>query len=293
MDTRHMRYFMALAETLHFGRAATRVNMSQPPFSRQIAMIEKTLGVRLFDRNSRNVTLTVAGKRFMADCQAVLSQFEAACRDAQLVASGMKGELRLGFMMHTAETIIPRLARLYYEAKPDIRVILDERTPIEIDELLLEGKLDAAVTFRPEQSTSLETVHLATERLRLLLPARHRLADAKTVGPQELRDEKLIAAPATVAPKLHSAITAYFASSGIVPNFRFEPRLQHTIIRLVAEGLGVALIPESLCRDLGDDLSSTFLTDAPEFGIVLCAPIDTNNPAVPPLMALARSLYSV
>ncbi len=292
MDTRHMRYFMALAETLHFGRAAARMNMSQPPFSRQIAMIEKTLGVTLFERNSRNVALTPAGKHFMKDCQDVLSQFEAACRDAQLVANGVKGELRLGFMMHAAQSTIPRLARLYSEARPDIHLILDERTPADIDEMLVEGKLDAAVTFGAEHSPHLQTVPLAVERLRLILPEDHPLVGAKEVGALDIGGEKLIASPATVAPALRSAIAIYFATSGIVPNFAFEPRLQHTIIRLVAEGLGVALIPESLCADLGAGLSSRPLSKAPKFKVVLCAPAAAKNPAVSSLMDLGRTIHT-
>lgn len=291
MDTRHMHYFMALAETLHFGRAAARMNMSQPPFSRQIATIEKTLGVTLFERNSRNVALTAAGTHFMKDCQEVLSQFEAACRDAQLVANGVKGELRLGFMMHAAQSIVPRLARLYSEARPDVHLILDERTPVDIDEMLIEGKLDAAVTFGAEHSPHLQAIPLARERLRLILPAAHPLAGATEVGPLDLGGEKLIAAPATVAPILRSAITMYFATRGVAPNFAFEPRLQHTIIRLVSEGLGVALIPESLCVDLGGGLSSRPLSKAPQLSVVLCAPVASRNPAVSSLMDLGRAIH--
>ena len=126
MDTRHMRTFVALAETLHFGQAAARMNMSQPPFSRQISAIEKTLGVRLFDRNSRNVSLTLAGQHFLGDCRRILAAFDTACRDVQLVANGVKGELRLGFMMHAAHSLIPALVRRYSEAKPDIHLILEE-----------------------------------------------------------------------------------------------------------------------------------------------------------------------
>ncbi|MGC4077578.1 MAG: LysR family transcriptional regulator [Rubrivivax sp.] len=130
MDTRHMRYFVALAETLNFGRAAERMHMSQPPFSRQIAGIERELGVRLVDRNSRNVSLTPAGVRFHADCRAVLTQFEAACRDARLVAEGMQGELRLGFMMHAAYGVVPGLVRRFSALRPQVRLILDETLPV-------------------------------------------------------------------------------------------------------------------------------------------------------------------
>ena len=287
MDTRHIRYFVALAETLHFGHAAARMNMSQPPFSRQISAIEKTLGVRLFERNSRNVALTPAGQHFLADCRAVLDQFDAACRDVQLVAGGMKGELKLGFMMHAAHSVIPALVRLYSEARPDVRLILEERIPTDIEEMLAEGTLDAAVTFGGGPAPHLRMLLLARDRLCLIVPQGHRLADAETIGPRSLAGEKLIAAPATVAPTLRSAIGTYCASGGVIAHFVFEPRLQHTIIRLVQEGLGVALIPQSLCDDLAEGVVSRTLDDAPEFDVVLCAPRATRNPAVPQLFEVA------
>jgi DNA-binding transcriptional LysR family regulator len=287
MDTRHMRYFVALAETLHFGHAAARMNMSQPPFSRQIAAIEKTLGVRLVERDSRNVALTPAGQHFLADCRAVLEGFDAACRDVRLVAGGMKGELKLGFMMHAAHSVIPALVRLYSEARPDVRLILEERIPTDIEEMLAEGRLDAAVTFGAGPAPHLRTQLIARDRLCLIVPAGHRLAAGEPAGPQSLAGERLIAAPATVAPTLRTAIATYCASGGVIAHFAFEPRLQHTIIRLVQEGLGVALIPQALCGDLAEGVVARLLVDAPEFDVVLCAPRAGRNPAVPELFAVA------
>lgn len=280
MDTRHMRHFVALAETLHFGQAAARMNMSQPPFSRQIASLEETLGVKLVERTSRKVILTPAGAHFLKDCRATLEQFDAACRDVQLVAKGMAGELRLGFMMHAAQRIIPRLVRLYSAARPEVRLTLDERTPGDIDELLIEGKLDAAVTFGGKHAPHLRSVRLATDRLRLIVPVTHALSERDDIVAANLDGENLIAAPSSVAPTLRSAIGIYCATSGIVPHFALEPRLQHTIIHLVAEGLGIALVPESLCREPIAGISSRPLVDAPEFDVVLCAPLTSRNPAV-------------
>ncbi|WP_183172737.1 LysR substrate-binding domain-containing protein [Acetobacter pomorum] len=290
MDTRHMRFFMALAETLHFGRAAERMNMSQPPFSRQIAMIERTLGVKLFERNSRNVALTPAGKHFMEDCRNVLGQFEDACRDVRLVASGMKGELRFGFMMHAAHSVVPELVQLYAKARPDVRLVLDERTPTEIDEMLVAGTLDAAVTFDCGYAPHLQTVLLARERLRIIMREDHPLATVGQIYPEKLREEKVIAAPAATAPALRSAINSYFSAKGIVPHVVLEPRLQHTIIQLVAKGLGVALIPVSLCTGMGTGLISRTLTDAPQLDVVLRAPMTTKNPAVSAFMEIGKSI---
>ncbi|TCS05314.1 LysR family transcriptional regulator [Rhizobium sp. BK418] len=282
-----MRYFVALAETLHFGHAAARMNMSQPPFSRQISAIEKRLGVRLVERNSRSVALTPAGQHFLADCRAVLERFDAACRDVQLVASGMKGELKFGFMMHAAHSVVPALVRLYSQARPDVRLILEERIPTDIEEMLTEGKLDAAVTFGGGPAPHLRTLLLARDRLCLIVPAGHPLAKAEGIGPQALAGEKLIAAPATVAPTLRSAIATYCAAGDVIPHFAFEPRLQHTIIRLVQEGLGVALIPQSLCSDLAERVVARAIEDAPEFDVVLCASRTARSPAVPELFEVA------
>ncbi|WP_204251385.1 LysR substrate-binding domain-containing protein [Acetobacter ascendens] len=290
MDTRHMRFFIALAETLHFGRAAERMNMSQPPFSRQIAMIEQSLGVKLFERNSRNVALTPAGKHFMKDCRNVLGQFEDACRDVRLVASGMKGELRFGFMMHAAHSVVPQLVQLYAEARPDVRLVLDERTPTEINEMLVAGTLDAAVTFDCGYAPHLQTVLLTRERLRIIMRKDHPLATAGQIGPEELREEKIIAAPAATAPALRAAINSYFSAKGIVPHVVLEPRLQHTIIQLVAKGLGIALIPASLCNELGGGVTSRALPDSPQLDVVLRAPITTKNPAVSTFMEIGKSI---
>lgn len=267
LDTRHMRHVVALADTLHFGHAAARMNMSQPPFSRQIAAIEQSLGVKLFERSSRAVSLTPAGRHFAEDCRRVLAGFEAACRDVRLVADGMKGELKLGFTMYSAQSVVPALVRRYAEFRPDVRLVLEERIPTDLDDMLVEGRLDAAVTFgagshnvshgpsglgRLHGGTlpHLQTVPLARDRLCLVVPDNHPLARRDDIGPGDLDGERLIAAPATVAPVLRAAITSYCATGGVKPLIVLEPRLQHTIIRLVAERLGVALIPQSLCHDL-------------------------------------------
>jgi DNA-binding transcriptional LysR family regulator len=288
MDTRQMRYFVALAETLHFGQAAARMNMTQPPFSRQIANLERELGVRLVERNSRHVALTQAGERFLADSRAVLAQFEHACRDAQLVASGQKGELRLGFMMNAAHRVVPHIVSAYAHLWPDVRIVLAETTPADIERRLLYGELDAAITFAGRNFPQLKRVPIFTDRLCLIVPPSHRLAGRALVGPQDLAEEDLIAAPAAVATPLRAAIGDYFEAGGIVPRFRFEPLLQHTIMRLVAAGLGVALVPASICDDRMLDIVACPLADAPTLDVVLLVPQDTINPAVASLVALIR-----
>lgn len=288
MDTRQMRTFVALAETLHFGQAAARMNMTQPPFSRQIANLERDLGVRLVNRTSRQVTLTAAGARFLADSRAVLARFEAACRDARLVAQGMTGELRLGFMMHAAHRVVPALVARYGAVRPDVRLALVETTPGDIEDRLLAGALDAAITFAGRHSPQLDSHTVLRDRLCLVAAPGHPLAGRETVGPADLAGEELIAAPASVAPALRAAIIGWLAAAGVVPRFRFEPQLQNTILRLVAAGLGVALVPESICDGGAPDLLARRLVDAPALDVVLKVSRAGENPAVAPLVDLVR-----
>lgn len=288
MDTRQMRNFVALAETLHFGHAAARMNMTQPPFSRQIANLERDLGVKLVERNSRHVTLTPAGERFLQDSRNVLASFDNACRDARLVADGQKGQLRLGFMMHAAQSIVPRIVRHYVEIRPDISLSLVETTPSKIEHQLLNGELDAGITFSSREMAQLDETPIYTDRLCAVLSANHPLADRPLIGPEALSEEWLIAAPADILPVLRRSITDYFLDAGYVPRIRFEPQLQNTILRLVAAGLGAALVPESICVGLRDPIARQ-IVDAPELPVVLKVLGTQTNPAVAPLVEMIRT----
>lgn len=284
-----MRWFVALGETLHFTRAAERANMSQPAFSRRIAELERDLGAKLVERTSRNAALTPAGARFLADSRDVLARFDAACRDARLVAMGEKGELRLGFMMHAAHRLVPQLVRRFAEARPDVRLHLEETTPGEIAARLRSGELDAAVTFRGEDDPALETVLLLHDTLQLACPEGHPLAAQRVVHPPLPAGEALIAAPASVVAPLRAAIERWCVKDGgHAPRVVLEPRLQHTILRMVAAGLGVALVPGSICDDPIPGVQTRPVLFSPRLAVVLQAPRRSGNPAVAPLMALAR-----
>lgn len=288
MDTRQMRYFVALAETLHFGHAAARMNMTQPPFSRQIANLERDLGVRLVERSSRQVSLTPAGERFLSDARAVLARFEDACRDARLVAEGKAGALHLGFMMHAAQSVVPALVRRYSAARPDVRLSLTEITPMEIENALLTGALDAAITFSGRDLPQIAVEPVFTDRLCLAVAPGHPLSARDLIVPGDLAGQPLIAAPAHIAPALWNAIQDYCVSGGVEPVYRFEPQLQHTILRLVAADLGVALVPESL-RPGMTDLVFRPLQAAPGLPVVLKTLRTGQNPAVQPLLDVLRA----
>lgn len=288
MDTRHMRLFVALAETRHFGQAAARMNMTQPPFSRQIANLERDIGTQLVERSSRQVRLTAAGRRFYSDALEVLARFDAACRDARRVAEGVAGDLRLGFMMHAAHRLVPELLRDYTALRPDVRVHLDETTPGEIDDLVLTGVLDAGITFAGPMTPLLQEVAIMTDQLCLVCARDHVLAGRTQIGPADLIGHRLLAAPAQVAPMLRAAIVAFLGRAGQPAEFHFEPKLQNTLLRLVAADLGVALVPASICDPLGEGLVARPLIDPPQLSIVLKTRCQSDNPAVAPLLDLVR-----
>ncbi len=290
IDIRQMRYFVVLAETLHFGRAAERLHLSQPPLSRQIAALENELGVRLLERHSRQAALTPAGRRFLQDARAVLAAFDQACRNAQLADRGELGELSIGFMMHAAYTVLPNLTRRYMAAYPQVHVRLREVIPSALADALLSGGYDAGIMFYPGPIAGLETRPIYREALCLAVHPDHRIAAHHLVHARDLDGEPLIAAPAEVAPTLREAIVAYCRSGGFVPTVRLETQLQQTIVSLVGENLGVALVPESM-RKLGvADVAFRDLEGAPVIEHVIAWRPGNLNPALWRFLEAAESI---
>ncbi len=280
IDIRQMRYFQALAETLHFGRAAERLHMTQPPLSRQIAALEQELGVRLLERHSRRVTLTCAGQRFLEDSRAVLAAFDQACRNAQQTGRGELGELSIAFMMHAAYTVMPSLVRSFTISHPEVHLELREFIPSSITEAVLAGRYDAGIGFAPGVVRGIDTRPIHRERLCLAVPQGHALAYSSSVSAIKLEGEPVVAAPAAVAPMLRDAIVGFCHSGGFEPDIRMETHLQQTIVTLVAENIGIALVPESM-RKLGmAGISFCDLEDAPVIEHVLIWRTGNLNPAL-------------
>jgi DNA-binding transcriptional LysR family regulator len=286
IDIRQMRYFVVLAETLHFGRAAERLHLTQPPLSRQVAALEKELGVRLLQRHSRRATLTRAGERFLEESRVALAAFDQACRNARLADRGELGELAIGFMMHAAYTVLPGLARRFMAACPQVELALREVVPGALLGDVLAGRFDAGIMFSPGPTRGLETRAIHREKLCLAAHRTHELAGRAVVGARDLAGQKLIATPADVAPSLSEAIAGYCRAGGFSPEIRLEAQLQQTIVSLVAEDLGIALVPESM-RKLGiADVVFRALEEAPEIAHVVAWRPGNRNPALGRFLAI-------
>ena len=286
IDIRQLRYFVAVAETLHFGRAAERLHVTQPPLSRQIAALEAELGVRLIERHSRQARLTHAGTRFLADSKAVLVSFDQACRNAKAAAAGELGELTVGFMMHAAYGSLPAVTRRFMEAHPHVQLHLRETMPVAIVEDVLRGALDAGITLNPGPVRGLATMVIDREPLCLAVPAAHPLATAGPIAAGMLRETPLIATPIEVAPSLREAITRYLGE----PTILLETQLQQTIVSLVAEGIGVALVPRSLGRLGISGVTFRPLVDPPIVEQVLAWRPANLNPALPLFLGVTAGL---
>ncbi|CAB3750458.1 LysR family transcriptional regulator [Paraburkholderia solisilvae] len=287
IDVKPLRYFVALAETRHFGRTAARLNLSQPPLSRQLAALEASLGVTLIERNSRNVTLTAAGARFYADAKAILAALDQAGRNARAAVLGERGELTIGFTMCAAYSVLPTYARSYSAAFPDVKLNLQEIVSNDLAPQVLSAQLDAAIMLSGALHHGLAARTVLTEPLCVALPRRHPLARARQLRIAQLAPDPFVIAVRDVSEALHTTIVEHCRAGGFEPDVRFAVRLQQTVLSLVDEGAGVALVPASMQRAQLANVVFKPLVNAPSISQVLVWLPANRNPC------LARFLEQV
>jgi DNA-binding transcriptional LysR family regulator len=246
MELRHLRYFAAVAETLHFGRAAEQLHMAQPPLSQAIRQLEAEMDVTLFARTTRQVALTPAGVSFQEDVHRILRAIEDSVDRAQRIGDGHAGVLRLAFTGTAAFEQLPRIARIVQRELPEVRLDIqtDLLTPAQ-EAGLLSSQLDLGILRPPLLDQLLVTRTIASEPLVVVLPEGHPLADECDLQLEQLRSETFIvyAAPGSV---VNAAVDRSCLDAGFRP--RVEHRVEGTsvLLALVAGGLGVALVPASV-----------------------------------------------
>jgi len=281
IDVKPLRYFVTLAETLHFGQAARRLHLSQPPLSRQLAALEAELGVRLIERSPRSVSLTAAGERFHADARAILAALDQAARNARAAAAGETGTLAVGFTMCAAYSVVPRCARLFSAAWPKVALQLREVVSSELAEKVLAGQIDAAIMFRGGLDRRLASRTMVAEPLCVALSRDHALARARRLKIAQLAGEPFVLASESCAPSLYGAIVEHCRTAGgFDPDVRFEVQLQQTVLSLVGERVGVALVPASMRKAQLDGVVFRPLADAPMTEQVLAWLPGSRNPCL-------------
>lgn len=248
MELRHLRHFVALAEELHFGRAARRLAISQPPLSFSIRQLEDDLGARLFERSSRQVRLTAAGAAFLVESRRILAQAAEARELVGRVAAGLGGRLQLGFVASMLYRGLPERLGAFQRAHPDIEVVLRELNSGEQIDALRAGRLDAGFVHAPTVPPELEGVEVLTEPFVCCLPQAHVQARRRWADLAGLAGEPLVLFAREVSPEYHDRIVSLCVESGFTPRHRHEVRHWLTVVAFVAAGMGVALVPASLVR---------------------------------------------
>ncbi|EOV8836428.1 LysR family transcriptional regulator [Cronobacter dublinensis] len=249
IELRHLRYFVAVAEELHFGRAAARLNISQPPLSQQIQALEAQTGARLLARTNRSVSLTAAGRQFLADSRQILNEVEAAAIRAARLHNGETGELRIGFTS-SAPFIraISDTLSVFRRRYPDVHLqTLEINTRSQIAPLT-EGRLDVGLLRNTPLPETLAWQLVLREPLLALIPCDHPLAARESVSLRELAGEPFVFFDPHVGTGLYDDILSLLHRYGVQPRITQEVGEAMTIIGLVAAGLGVSILPASFQR---------------------------------------------
>lgn len=251
MDLRQIRHFLAVADELHFGRAADRLNMTQPPLSMSIRRLEEDLGVQLFHRTTKSVTLTTVGAILRRHATQVMSDFDQLPTIARQAARGELGTLRLSFVSIASFDLLPRLVSRFRQAFPQVQLDLQEATSDVQLEALMEGRIDAGIIIRPSAALHPRFSSRTLRRDTLLAAVSDRWAPAASLASgtldfRSIADAPLIFFPRPFAPAYYDAVEAHYADHGRPLQVHQEAIQMQTIIGLVAAGLGISLVPRSM-----------------------------------------------
>ncbi|MBL8350332.1 MAG: LysR family transcriptional regulator [Burkholderiaceae bacterium] len=248
MEFRHLRYFLALADELHFGRAAQRLSITQPPLSLNIQQLEASVGARLFDRDSKGVRLTAAGLAFRDAAQALLARADEARLLAREIEAGAVGRLRVGFVGSVLFRGLPQWLARYQASHPRIDLQLIELNSQEQIDALMHDELDVGFVHTRRVPAELQTARVHADDFLCCLPAGHALAAGAQVSLLQLRDEAFVLFSRKGSPDYYTRIIEMCGAQGFYPRVRHEVRHWLSVVSLVSQGLGVSVVPAPLQR---------------------------------------------
>jgi DNA-binding transcriptional LysR family regulator len=246
MELRHLRYFLAVAEELHFGRAAARLHISQPPLSQQIRRLEKELQAPLFQRTKRRVELTNAGRVFLGEARALVAQAELAASSAQRASRGEIGQLLVGCALWADFLNGAKIIRLFARRHPDVEVELRDLTATEQISALEAGRIHVGILRPPVPGKFLVSEHLASESLVVAFPRGHPFKNHERLPWMALVDQPYVLFSRKRAPAFEAVIARACAQLGVTLKVKYEAENPQTVLALVEAGLGVSLVPASL-----------------------------------------------
>ncbi len=246
MEFRHLRYFLVLAEELHFGRAAQRLSISQPPLSLNIQQLEASVGAKLFTRNSKAVQLTAAGLAFVPAARALIDQAARAAGHARDVGQGMAGSLAIGFSGTMLYSGLPKILERFQAEHPLLRLTLKELSSSEQLIELAHDRLDLGFVHTTRVPPELSQILVSSQAFVCCLPAGHALARKRSLSLKQLHGEAFAVVSRAVSPDYHERILAICTEAGFYPEIRYELRHWLSVVSLVSQGMGVALVPAAL-----------------------------------------------
>jgi DNA-binding transcriptional LysR family regulator len=246
MELRHLRYFIAVATELHFGRAAEKLHIAQPPLSKQIQDLEAELGFELFNRTKRSVTLTPAGQAFLIEVNQIFQQLDRSIDIGRKTSRGELGQISIGFVGSATYNILPAMLQQFRDLYPHVQIELHELTTDRQLIWLREGRIDIGLIRPPIIAQDLGSQVIFQESLVVALPINHDLAQLDTIPLSSLSIEPFILFPRELAPGLYDPIIAICQAAGFSPQVVQECIQMQTIISLVSANIGVSILPSSI-----------------------------------------------
>jgi DNA-binding transcriptional LysR family regulator len=287
MELRHLRYFLAVAEERHVGRAAVRLHMAQPPLSRQIQSLEAELGFSLFLRTRRGVELTPAGSVFLEGTRRVFSEVERASTEARRANAGETGRLVIGYLSSLAYSGLTALLRGFREQAPLVEVALRELSPQEQLESLKQRRLDVGFVRGPIEDPSIAWEVVRRERLLVALPNGHPFSTRARISLEVLAGEPFVVFPRARATAFFDSLMALCRAAGFVPRIVQEaPQLD--VVSLVAAGFGIAILPESLREVQRPDITLLPIIGSPSIELLAAWMADSVSPPLRAFLAIMR-----
>jgi DNA-binding transcriptional LysR family regulator len=291
MEFRHIRSFLSVAETLHFGRSARLLNVSQPALSLQVKALEEELGVQLLSRNRQGTVLTDAGQAFREDAAVALEKLEFAKRKAQWASAGKLGHIRIGFISTAGSEIVPNLMRRFRKSYPDVEFSIRNILTGPQLEMIGDGLLDVGFLRLPienRKEIAVTTVH--REAFVAVLPSWHSLSAKKEIRLRELKGNPFVLYAREYAPGFHDLLTGMLSNAGVIPNVVQTAGEMSTLISLVDAGVGVSIVPASAAKRIVSKVAVCSLADRlPESEIGLALARHNNSPVVRRFCEFART----
>ncbi|WP_432691430.1 LysR family transcriptional regulator [Pseudooceanicola sp. C21-150M6] len=289
MDLTQLRSFVTLARELHFGRAAQKLNMTQPPLSRQIRKLEESLGVTLFDRTSHSVELTAAGRDLLPEATEILQRCAQLTETARAGADRPAGALRMGFIAASTYRYMPMLLAQAAQDFPNLQISLFEMTAAQQLDALALGEIDIGLVRPVVPPSQVETLPVWTEQLAVVLPLDNALARKRRITMPDIRNERLVSFQA-MAPYMHQMLDGIFRSEQVFPQIAQQVAHAQSILSLVSVGLGIGIVPQDARYASFDNIvfRPLILKRPVQAELHLIHWRDTRNRAVHQLAELAR-----